>query len=90
MDCPACRENSQSNPLVFQFGEIDNIPGEMEHVPPPMKFPTNAECTFDSDHIFIVEVDEEDDRFTLILEAQPPNEDDVYNYTLSELELELM
>jgi hypothetical protein len=90
MDCPACRELGRSNPLVFQFGEIENIPGEMEHVPPPMKYPTNAECTFDSDHLFIVDVDEDEDRFSLILDAQAPNEDKVYDFSLSDLEIELI
>lgn len=90
MDCPACRENEQSNPLTFMFGEIENIPGDIEHVPPPSKYPTTAECTFDSDHFFIVEVDEDEDRFLLILEAQPPNEDEVWDFSLSDLGLELL
>ncbi len=90
MDCPACRENEQSNPLTFLFDEVESIPGEMEHIPPPSKYPTNAECTFDSDHFFIVEVDEDEDRFSLILEAQAPNEDSVYDFSLSDLEIELI
>ena len=90
MDCPACRENEQSNPLIFQYGEVDSIPGDMENVPPPGEYPTNAVCSFDPDHYFIVEVDEDEDRFTLILEAQVPNEDDVYDFSLSDLEIELL
>ncbi len=90
MDCPACRVNEQSNPLTFLYGETESIPGDMETVPPPGKYPTAAECTFDSDHYFIVEVDEDEDRFSLILEAQPPNEDEVYDFTLSDMEIELM
>jgi hypothetical protein len=89
MDCPACREVGQSNPLIFEYGEIESIPGDMETVPPPSKWPTNAECSYDSDHFFIVEVDEDEDRFLLILEAQAPNEDEVYGFSLSDVEIEL-
>jgi hypothetical protein len=89
MDCPACRQNEQSNPLVFQFGEIDNIPGDMETVDEPAKYPTNAKCSFDEDHFYIVEVNEEEDSLTLIMEAQAPMEDDVYEFLLSDFEYEL-
>jgi hypothetical protein len=89
MDCPVCREEGRSEPLVFEYGEIESIPGDMELVPPPDKYPTNAECTFDPDHFFIVEVDEDEDRFSLIMEAQAPNEDEVYDFTLSDLDIEL-
>ena len=89
MDCPVCRENEQSNPLTFLYGEVENIPGDMETVPPPTRYPSNAECTFDPDHFFIVEVDEDEDRLSLILEGEPPDEDVVYDFSLSDLGLEL-
>jgi len=89
MDCPVCRENEQSNPLTFFYGEVENIPGDMENVPPPVQYPTNAECTFDPEHFFIVEVDEDEDRVSLILEGEPPDEDVVYDFSLSDLGLEL-
>ena len=89
MDCPACRENEQSNPLIFKYGDIESITGDIEQVPPPSKYPTNAECSFDTDHTFIIEVDEEEDRFSLILEGQAPNEDTTYDFSLSDLGIEL-
>jgi len=89
MDCPVCREHERSNLLKFQFGGTDNIPGDIEAVDEPEEYPTHALCTYDEDHFFIVEVDQEDDILLLILEGEDPLEDDVYEFVLSDFEFEL-